>query len=326
MTLVRERRQKQPLSLSLPHISPAADTWCQLLSSPPSSISSSSSPGTGSLSEFEKLQVLGHGSGGVVYKVRCRQTGEIYAVKILRCGESGMREVDVVRRVECEFLVECHGINAEVVVGNDCSVPVGDVFLVMEYMREGSVREVLEKRGRLGEGVIGYLARRVLKGLKYLHGMNIVHGDIKPSNLLINSEWEVKIADFGVSRVSDEEFESSSMGTCAYMSPERLDPGRWPEGSSAGFSGDVWAVGVVVMECFLGHFPLLDEGHKPDWASMVCAVSFGGDTMRPPENASPELQGFIMRCLVKDWRSRATVEELLNHPFVTKYCDVWKMN
>ncbi|XP_031126897.1 mitogen-activated protein kinase kinase 10 [Ipomoea triloba] len=313
MTLVRERRQKQPLSLSLPHISPA-DTSLYFLSS----------PGTGSLSEFEKLQVLGHGSGGVVYKVRHRQTREIYAVKILRRGESGMREVDVVRRVECEFVVKCHGINAE--VGNDCFVPVGDVFLVMEYMGEGSVREVLEKIGGLSEGVIGYLARRVLKGLKYLHGMNIVHGDIKPSNLLINSEWEVKIADFGVSRVSDEEFESSSMGTCAYMSPERLDPGRWPEGSSAGFSGDVWAVGVVVMECFLGHFPLLDEGHKPDWASMVCAVSFGGDTMRPPENASPELQGFIIRCLVKDWSRRATVEELLDHPFVTKYCDVWKMN
>lgn len=341
MTLVRERRQKQPLSLSLPHISPA-DIWWQLLSSSPSSLSSSplssSSPGTDSLSEFEKLQVLGHGSGGVVYKVRHRQTGEIYAVKILRCDESGMslrqamQELDVLRRVESEFVVKCHGINAENVdVGNDCFVPFGDLFFVMEYMGEGSVQEVLEKRGRLCEDVISYIAGRVLKGLNYLHRMSIVHGDIKPSNLLINSKWEVKIADFGVSRVADDdddgddecESSSSSMGTCAYMSPERLDPEKWPEGSSAGFSSEVWSVGVVVMECFLGHFPLLDKGHKPDWASMVCAVSFM-DTTRLLENASPELQGFIKRCLVKDWRRRATVEELLNHPFLTKYCDIWK--
>jgi len=75
--------------------------------------------------------------------------------------------------------------------------------------------------------VICVLAKSVLEGLNYLHGMYIVHRDIKPSNLLLNEKGEVKIADFGVSRVVEGKFEAKDMKagtcTCAYMSSERSD-------------------------------------------------------------------------------------------------------
>ncbi|KAK2976389.1 hypothetical protein RJ640_008099 [Escallonia rubra] len=148
----------------------------------------------------------------------------------------------------------------------------------------------------------------------------IVHRDIKPSNLLINGRGEVKIADFGVSRVvaadTIEECDSC-VGTCAYMSPERVDPERWDGDYSDGFAGDVWSLGVVVLECHVGCFPLIPPGQKADWATLVFAICLG-EKMAMPESASPEFHDFVCRCLEKDWRKRGTVEELLHHPFVTR--------
>lgn len=169
--------------------------------------------------------------------------------------------------------------------------------------------------------VISVVARRVLEGLQYLHGMQIVHRDIKPSNLLINSKGEIKIADFGVSRVvaTTNEEREWCVGTCAYMSPERFDSERLNGGDCYGFAGDVWSLGVVVLECFVGRYPLIDPGQKLDWATLMCAICFG-EKMVLPEKASPEFRNFVWRCLEKDWRARGTVEELLDHPFVTTCC------
>lgn len=72
-----------------------------------------------------------------------------------------------------------------------------------------------------------------------------------------------------------------------------------------------------MLECHMGHFPLISLGQKPDWATLMCAICFG-ERMDMPETASPEFQSFVWRCLERDWRKRGTVTELLSHPFVTK--------
>jgi mitogen-activated protein kinase kinase 5 len=192
----------------------------------------------------------------------------------------------------------------------------------MEHMERGSLHDVLLVHRILPEDVISGVARCILNGLQYLHEKQIVHGDIKPSNLLINAEGVVKIADFGVSRVVVGKHDSyeTYMGTCAYMSPERIDPERWdgngPNGDH-GFAGDVWSLGVVVLECLVGHYPLIGCGEKPDWAALVCAICFG-ERLQMPKSASSRIQSFVRGCLEKDWKKRGTVGELLDHPFVTQ--------
>ncbi|EEF28859.1 mitogen activated protein kinase kinase, putative [Ricinus communis] len=109
------------------------------------------------------------------------------------------------------------------------------------------------------------------------------------------------------------------MGTRAYMSPERFDPEGWDGDNADGYSGDVWSLGVVVLECLVGHYPLIGSGEKPDWAALVCAIC-SGKRLELPANASPELQSFLQRCLEKEWNKRGTVDELLDHPFVNKSC------
>ncbi|XP_050230724.1 mitogen-activated protein kinase kinase 10 [Mercurialis annua] len=316
MTLVRERRHQQPLRLSLPPPLPASDHdgRHQTHHAPPTEIISPDSPG---IDNLEKMAVLGRGNSGTVYKVRHKPTDTILALKILRFDDNAAairrqaaREAEILKRVDSPYIVRCYAV-----FNSDRE---DDLCFAMEHMEKGSLNDVLLARQVMTEQVISRVAWCVLNGLKYLHRMQIVHGDIKPSNLLINAKGDVKIADFGVSRVNNDEYDTN-MGTCAYMSPERFDS----DGKNAdGYSADVWSLGVVVLECLVGHYPLIGVGEKPDWAALVCAICFG-ERLEFPENASPEFQSFVTRCLEKDWTKRGTVDELLHHPFVDKtFCEL----
>ncbi|KAL2236646.1 mitogen-activated protein kinase kinase 10 [Sesamum indicum] len=327
MTLVRERRQQQALRLTLPPPS------LSLNPSPVSSSSStSSSPGIGALSDLKKLSVIGRGNGGTVYKVSHMQSGVVYALKVVRFHEdmgSVTREAEILQRVDSsEYVVRCIG------VFNDGFSEIdgrgGDLCFLMEYMDVGSLHDILCRKKRLPEHAISGITRSVLRGLQYLHGLEVVHRDIKPSNLLVNTRGEVKIADFGaswlVSACGDRTTTcittnvDACKGTCAYMSPERMDPERWDVGDCCdGYAGDVWSLGVVAMECYVGHFPFVGPGEKFDWVTLMCAICFGENVESAVKMASPEFESFCGRCLERDWRKRGTVEELLVHPFLHKF-------
>ncbi|THU65479.1 hypothetical protein C4D60_Mb05t04090 [Musa balbisiana] len=306
MAMVKERRNQQALRLQLP---PPQQPFTEIayrfqLPSPPLDGSPDSSLVVDDLSDLEKLS-----------DVRCRHTSSLFALKVLRLDKNAVdawqqaaREVDILMRVDFPYVVRCHGV---VRGGKD------RICLVMEYTASGSLRELLLGRRSLPEEVIAVLARRVLEGLRYLHGLGIVHRDVKPANLLV-SEWgEVKIADFGASRMAREpEGDEPCMGTCAYMSPERFDSDWFGGGGVGGaFAGDVWALGVVPLECYAGRFPVVEAGKRPDWASLMCMVCFNSQP-EVSEAASPEFRNFARRCLEKERRKRRTVEEMLSHPSV----------
>lgn len=324
MTLVRERRLRHSLRLSLPPPNPEAGfrfkTQLPALLPPANPVS----PSIEKLSDLEKMAVLAHGTSATVYKVLHQKTKAIYALKVLRFNQNALkvrqqaaREAEILKRVDSQYIIRCQAV-FDNGFGDEESGS-GDLRFVMEYMEGGSLHELLRVCQRLPEQLISGVARRVLEGLKYLHGMQIVHRDIKPSNLLINEKGEVKIADFGVSHVVTGMFEAddSSMGTCAYMSPERFDSESWGGDDADRFAGDVWSLGVVVLECHVGHFPLIAPEQQPDWASLMCAICFG-ERPEMPETASLEFRSFVQRCLEKDWRKRGTVAELLDHRFVNK--------
>ncbi|AAF81327.1 putative mitogen-activated protein kinase kinase 10 STE-STE7 family [Arabidopsis thaliana] len=302
MTLVRERRHQEPLTLSIPPLIYHGTAFSV-------ASSSSSSPETSpiqTLNDLEKLSVLGQGSGGTVYKTRHRRTKTLYALKVLRpnLNTTVTVEADILKRIESSFIIKCYAV----------FVSLYDLCFVMELMEKGSLHDALLAQQVFSEPMVSSLANRILQGLRYLQKMGIVHGDIKPSNLLINKKGEVKIADFGASRiVAGGDYGSN--GTCAYMSPERVDLEKWGFGGEVGFAGDVWSLGVVVLECYIGRYPLTKVGDKPDWATLFCAICCN-EKVDIPVSCSLEFRDFVGRCLEKDWRKRDTVEELLRHSFV----------
>ncbi|KAL2546737.1 Mitogen-activated protein kinase kinase 9 [Forsythia ovata] len=107
---------------------------------------------------------------------------------------------------------------------------------------------------------------------------------------------------------------NSYVGTCAYMSPERFDPDTY-DGNYNGYAGYIWSLGLTLLELYMGHFPYLPEGQRPDWATLMCAICFGEPPCLP-ENTSEYFKNFIECCMQKDSSKRWSATQLLSHPFV----------
>ncbi|XP_056867319.1 mitogen-activated protein kinase kinase 5-like [Raphanus sativus] len=300
------RRNKRPdLSVTLPNRNVALAVPLPL---PPLPNSTNISPAK-SLSELERVNRIGSGNGGTVYKVIHRPTSRLFALKVIYGNHDEnvrrqiSREIEILRSVDHPNVMKCHDMF-------DLS---GEVHLLLEFMDKGS----LEGAHVCQEPELADLTRQILSGLAYLHGRKIVHRDIKPSNLLINSAKNVKIADFGVSRILAQTMDpcNSSVGTVAYMSPERIDTDQ-NDGRYDGCAGDIWSLGVSILEFYLGRFPFA-VSRDSDLASLLCAIAMS----QPPEapaTASEEFRHFISCCLQKDPPKRWSAQQLLQHPFILK--------
>ncbi|KAI3517895.1 hypothetical protein L1887_17116 [Cichorium endivia] len=309
MALVRERRQSK-LGLRLPEISERRPRFPVPL--PPTTSQSTNTAPNSTFAELETVQVLGHGNGGTVYKVVHKKTLNVFALKVVHADSDPMmrrqifREMEILRRTDSPFVVHCHEIFEK---------PDGDIAILMEYMDAGTLDSLLKNVGTFTEKSLADIARQILNGLNYLHAHKIIHRDIKPANLLVNKNMEVKIADFGVSKIMCRTLDAcnSYVGTCAYMSPERFDPDTHGANYN-GYSGDIWSLGLTMLELYMGHFPFLPAGQKPDWATLMCAICFG-EPPSLPEGVSDEFRSFIGCCLQKDSSKRWTASQLLLHPF-----------
>jgi serine/threonine protein kinase, bacterial len=125
-------------------------------------------------------------------------------------------------------------------------------FLVMELIEGGTLRELLRERGPMPPHAVAAVLRPVLGGLAVAHRAGLVHRDVKPENVLISDDGEVKIADFGLVRaIAEAGITSASviLGTAAYLSPEQVSTGN------AGPGSDVYAVGIVAFELLTGVTP-----------------------------------------------------------------------
>ena len=305
---VRERRLPQL------HISLDVPSCAFRHPNPPAAASTSASRASGEfrLSDFDRLDMLGRGNGGTVYKVAHRRTSALYALKVLHRGDPGAAsEVDALRRADSSpHVVRCHSVLP--------AASPGDVALLLELVDGGSLDAVAARRGAFSEAALAEVAAQALAGLAHLQARRVVHRDVKPANLLVSAAGEVKITDFGIAKVLSRAGDHCTAyeGTAAYMSPERFDTER--HGHADPCAADVWSLGVTVLELFMGRYPLLPAGQKPNWAALMCAICFGELPSLPDGAASPELRAFVAACLQKDYTKRASVAQLLAHPFVAR--------
>jgi serine/threonine-protein kinase len=129
-------------------------------------------------------------------------------------------------------------------------------FLVMELIEGGTLRELLRERGPMPPHAVAAVLRPVLGGLAVAHGAGLVHRDVKPENVLISDDGDVKIADFGLVRaVAEAKITSTSviLGTAAYLSPEQVSTG------DAGPRSDVYSVGILAYELLTGVTPFTGD-------------------------------------------------------------------
>lgn len=222
--------------------------------------------------DFEKISELGAGNGGVVHCVRHTGTGTVIAKKMIRLEVKPAIKKQII--TELRILDEC---NSPYIVGfYGAFHSDGEINICMEYMDGGSLDLVIKKAGKIGEKYLRKITQAVLRGLSYLREKHqIIHRDVKPSNILVNSSGEIKICDFGVSGQLIDSMANSFVGTRSYMSPERL------QGSQYSVASDLWSLGLSLLEMALGCYPI----PPPDPSHL--AQIFGPAFMEDPANMIP---------------------------------------
>ncbi|KAH3684322.1 hypothetical protein WICPIJ_004702 [Wickerhamomyces pijperi] len=190
------------------------------------------------------------------------------------------------------------------------------VVILMEYMDCGSFDHILKKLGPLKEIYLSKITVNVLEGLNYLYTSHkILHRDIKPSNVLLNSRGEVKLADFGVSReLNNNSIADTFVGTSTYMSPERI------QGDVYSIKGDVWSVGLMLIELATGDFPFGKQDTPNGILDLLQRIVNEEPPKLPRDKYSREMCNFVEMCLRKQ-TDRPTPDELLKmkRTLITKY-------
>lgn len=266
------------------------------------------------IDDLELLGDLGNGTCGHVVKMRHRQSGEVIAVKQMRrTGNSDetkriIMDLDVVLKShDCEEIVLCLG----------CFITDSDVWICMELMATCFDKLLKQLKQPIPEPICGKVAVATVKALHYLkerHG--VIHRDVKPSNILLDTYGRVKLCDFGISgRLVDSKAKTRSAGCAAYMAPERIEPPN-PYNPNYDIRADVWSLGITLVEMATGHFPYRDC--KTDF-ELLTKVIQDDPPMLPVNKFSREFELFVRDCLMKDYKDRPKYKKLLMHPFIKKY-------
>ncbi len=186
----------------------------------------------------------------------------------------------------------------------------GCATLVLEHMNRGDLQSYVESHGPLPESAAREIAKQVLKGLRRLHSKYQVHRDLKPGNILLNSDGMVKLADFGLTHALShtDDYTVTPGGTIVYLSPERVNKNVTTTAS------DIWAVGIVIYYVVTGKVPVPGEF----WQLMKFMSSPEEDfPMRLDEKVfSAAMRDWLRQCLRKDHLTRATAAQLLQHPWI----------
>ncbi|KAJ8981593.1 hypothetical protein NQ317_011872 [Molorchus minor] len=173
--------------------------------------------------EMEDLEELGNGTCGHVVKMRHKPSGHIIAVKQMRCSGNPDENKRIIMDIEvvlkshdCKYIVQCLG----------CFITESEVWICMELMDTCFDKLLKRFKQPVPEEVLGKVTVATVEALSYLkdkHG--VIHRDVKPSNILLDSKGNVKLCDFGISgRLVDSMAKTRSAGCAAYMAPERIEP------------------------------------------------------------------------------------------------------
>ncbi|XP_020240839.1 serine/threonine-protein kinase GRIK1-like isoform X2 [Asparagus officinalis] len=250
------------------------------------------------INEYVRERKIGSGSYGKVVLYQSVKDGKHYAVKVfhkshllkLRVAPSETAMTDVLREVSIMKMLDHPNIVKLIEVIDD---PLIDNFyMVLEYVAGKRMCDFDScPRDGIGESESRRYLRDVVSGLMYLHAHNIIHGDIKPDNLLVTSTGNVKIADFSVSQVFEDNNDElrRSPGTPVFTAPECC------LGSSYhGRAADTWALGVTLYCMVLGQYPFLGETLQDTYDKIV------NNSLTLPDDINPQLKSLLEGLLHKD--------------------------
>lgn len=245
---------------------------------PPSmsaSLISTSSSNSNGMDEPGNAREDGENQAEPVMPVRAgNTTGVVMAMKEIRLELDQAKfaaiimELDILHRCISPFIIDFYGAFFQ----------EGAVYICMEYMDGGSIDKLY------GDGVPENVLRKIalssimgLKTLKDEH--NIIHRDVKPTNILVNTKGQVKICDFGVSGNLVASIAKTNIGCQSYMAPERIatggvaQAGANPGGGTYSVQSDIWSLGLTIIECAMGRYPYAPETYNNIFSQLSVSLT-----------------------------------------------------
>eukprot|EP00281_Chroomonas_sp_CCMP1168_P032260 CAMPEP_0206253710 /NCGR_PEP_ID=MMETSP0047_2-20121206/23299_1 /ASSEMBLY_ACC=CAM_ASM_000192 /TAXON_ID=195065 /ORGANISM="Chroomonas mesostigmatica_cf, Strain CCMP1168" /LENGTH=290 /DNA_ID=CAMNT_0053679941 /DNA_START=248 /DNA_END=1116 /DNA_ORIENTATION=- len=254
---------------------------------------------------------LGKGSSGDVYLAV--ESGRKMALKIVPITLKGKDTQKLLQQLK--DLYTSHHPNITAFHGAQYDQKGSSILIAFEYCDLKSLKDLLAKVTTLPEDVMGNCTLQVVRGLRYLHAeRRIIHRDIKPNNVLVNSKGQFKITDFGMSKELSSTLSAGQtwIGTNSYMSPERVG------GLDYTFNADVWSLGLLVYQCCTALPPYLGT----NTFELLDQIVDGTPPCLPKGQFSNEAVDFVSLCLKKSHNERPDCDYLITHPFLKKYRNV----
>ena len=262
------------------------------------------------ITDFDIIKELGSGSFGNVYLVRHKVTKAEYAIKAIDKRNKTNQEEKPYFRREVEVMYKVHHKNVVKLFGhfednNYC-------YFIMEYISKGNVYNLLptDKKKRLSTKVCSFIIRDIISAVYFLHHMHppIIHRDIKPENVLLGDNLVAKLTDFGWSNyMRDDEKRTTVCGTPIYLAPEIMEEKEHDE------AVDLWCIGVLLFELVTATPPFI--GNDLDTLKEnVLKLKINW-----PKDINVDAKNLIMKILKLDPKQRLPLEEMIKHPFITKF-------
>ncbi|OCT88333.1 hypothetical protein XELAEV_18016967mg [Xenopus laevis] len=268
--------------------------------------------------KFERMEPIGKGGFGLVYKGRYVGKDKDLAIKTVKVKKNQepeeLEEINLLRKCRGQKnIVQLYSAMLHV---TEPSVD-NNLWCVMELCEGGSIKDLMNQQDArsLPEHWIQYICREVLQGLKYLHKNCIIHRDLKAMNIMLTAKGEVKIIDLGLGKQLSSKTDrySGVAGTTKWMAPEVILSQQKPiQGYNT--KCDIWSLGITAIEMAEGKAPY-SKVPKNQVKSYI--------TSEPPPTLSAdiwskEFQAFVASCLTKDQLDRPKAKQLLNSKFIRK--------
>ncbi|KAI3613268.1 calcium calmodulin dependent protein [Moniliophthora roreri] len=263
--------------------------------------------------QYRTGKTLGSGTYAIVKEAIHIKTGKYYACKVINKKLMEGREYMV--RNEIAVLKRISSGYPNIVTLHDYFETAHNLYLCFDLCTGGELFDRICAKGNYYEADAADLVRIIMRAVKYIHNAGIVHRDLKPENLLFRTPAEdadIMIADFGLSRIMEEEKFSmltEICGTPGYMAPEIFKK------TGHGKPVDIWAMGVITYFLLAGYTPFDRDSQQAEMEAII-AGDYKFEPIEYWANVSETARDFVRECLTIDPASRPTAEEALSHKWL----------
>ncbi len=258
------------------------------------------------ISHYKIIEKLGQGGMGEVYLAEDSKLRRKVALKFLpnSISQDSEERTRFVREAQAAAALDHPNITSVYEIEETDK----DIFIVMSFIKGTTLKEKISSSGPLSINETLNIAIQIAKGLKEAHDHGIVHRDIKSSNIIVNSQGQTKITDFGLAKFKGERTltkKGEQLGTAAYMSPEQI------RGEAADQQSDIFSLGVVMYEMLTGELPFKGEDEHAIMFSIVYDSPTNISTLR--SGLSIELEQIVEKALRKEKNERyKSIDDIFN--------------